>query len=173
MKTKLLLKGSFFIAVMVVASLSVGLILQHPLFTHANDSSDKKDYKAALVYMRNEVQQLNQHAVGKQIHKNTRLDSAQMNERDKVVTYQLTLLDVTGQDIDRISDARKKTIMQREKQSLLSKNKDDIHLRPLFLEGWTMEYIQKTNDDEVISAITITGADMAQDRVEDAPGSLL
>lgn len=173
MKTKLLLKGSFFIAVMVVASLSVGLILQHPPFTHANVSSENKDYKAALVYMRNEVQQLNQHAVGKQIHKNTRLDSAQTNERDKVVTYQLTLLDVTGQDIDRISEARKKTIMQREKQSLLSKNKDDIHLQPLFLEGWTMEYIQKTNDGEIISTITINGADMAQDTLTEPTGSVL
>ncbi|ENZ7485012.1 hypothetical protein ACG8U7_002106 [Klebsiella aerogenes] len=172
MTTKPLLKGSLFITVMIIAAISVGLILKHPMSTQIRSSPKDKDYQSSLAYMRKEVQQLNQHAVGKQIHQNTRLDNVWMNERDKIITYQLTLLDVTGQDIDRVSDGEKKKIMLGEKQILISKSKDDVHLAPLFLAGWTIEYVQKTNDGDIISDITINGADIAQEAFTDSVGNI-
>jgi hypothetical protein len=125
-------------------------------------AQESKQYTVALNHFREEIKQLNQTSVNHQIHKNTRLDSASMNERDKVAIYELTLLDVSQADIRHISDDQKSKIKAIEKQNIIQKLKADVHSGPLFEHGWSMEFIQKTREGDLLSAITITQDDLLQ-----------
>lgn len=135
---------------------------QHYKAESKHISQENKLYTVALSHLREEIKQLNLTSVNHQIHKNTRLDSASMNERDKVAIYELTLLDVSQADIRHISDGQKAKIKAVEKQNLIQKLKADVHTGPLFEHGWSMKFIQKTREGELLSAITITQDDMLQ-----------
>ncbi|WP_202304192.1 hypothetical protein [Dryocola clanedunensis] len=121
-----------------------------------------EQYTAAVEFISQEAVLFNQQYVGHLIHKNTRLDSVVMNEGNKRLTYQLTLTDISERNIQHVSAQKKMDIIKGEKAGLVAKLKNDTHLTLLFEHGWSMEYIQKTNDDTVLSDIIITGDDMAE-----------
>ncbi|HDU4641307.1 TPA: hypothetical protein RFT53_002616 [Klebsiella aerogenes] len=128
----------------------------------SNDSEhNDKRYVMSVNHLRDEITQLNQNSVGKQIFKNTRLDCASLNEEDKVAVYELTLLDVSLSDINLVSRSRKAELKKVVKQNLIQKINAEGQSVPLFEHGWSMEYIQKTNDGYVISDITIRAGDLS------------
>ena len=150
------LTGVFVISAAVV----IFLTLQHTSQTERSQSKNKY-YTASLHHLRDNIRQVNKKYVGKEIYKNTRLDRVKLNERKKVVTYQMTLLDISEGDIKRVSNEQKLKIIAGEKQVLIKKNRADDYLAPLFEQGWSVEYIQKANDGTIISHIAITSDDMA------------
>lgn len=162
MTKKLTLKSVILIVMTCIVGGVVWFSAQHYKAEGKYTVQENKRYTVALNHLREEIKQLNQTSVNHQIHKNTRLDSASMNERDKVAIYELTLLDVSQADIRHISDGRKSKINAVEKQKLIQKLKADVHSGPLFEHGWSMEFIQKTREGDLLSAITITQDDWLQ-----------
>lgn len=160
MTTKITSKSIFIIAITFIIGCIAFFFAQHYQAETRNAAQENKQYTIALNHLRTEIKNLNRTSVHHQIHRNTRLDSASVNEQDKVVIYELTLLDVTHADIRHISDSQKSEIKSVEKQNLIQKLKADIHSGPLFEHGWSMEFIQKTREGELLSAIIITHDDM-------------
>lgn len=162
MTTKLTSKSVILIAMACIVGGIVWFSAQHYKAEDKYTAQENKQCTVALNHLREEIKQLNQTSVNHQIHKNTRLDSASINERDKVVIYELTLLDISQADIRHISDGKKSKIKAVEKQNLIQKLKADVHSGPLFEHGWSMEFIQKTREGDLLSAITITHDDLLQ-----------
>ncbi|MCS2169928.1 hypothetical protein MUU46_06270 [Scandinavium sp. TWS1a] len=162
MTKKLTSKSVLIIALAFIAGGIAWFSAQHYKAESKHIAQENKQYAVALNHLREEIKQLNQTSVNHQIHKNTRLDSASMNARDKVAIYELTLLDVSQADVRHISDGQKSKIKAVEKQNLIQKLKADVHTGPLFEHGWSMKFIQKTREGELLSAITITHDDMLQ-----------
>lgn len=154
---KRILTGVFVVSTIIV----IFVFLQHP--SQPGKANQKnKHYIASLHHLRENTNQLNKQFAGKEIYKNTRLDSVKLNEQDKMVTYQMTLLDISEIDIKRISNEKRQKIIAGERQFLIKKNRSDNYLAPLFEQGWSIEYIQRTNDGTIISHIAITSGDMAK-----------
>ncbi|MCS2164139.1 hypothetical protein [Scandinavium manionii] len=162
MTKKLTSKSVLIMAMAFIAGGIAWFSAQHYKVESKHVAQENKVYAVALNHLREEIKQLNLTSVNHQIHKNTRLDSASMNERDKVAIYELTLIDVSQADIRHISDGQKSKIKAVEKQNLIQKLKADVHTGPLFEHGWSMKFIQKTREGELLSAITITQDDMLQ-----------
>lgn len=118
------------------------------------------DYHRAIKDVDAEVSRLNKYYGGKEIHANTRLDSAGMKVEKQRVVYELTLLDVTSDKMKNISNGRRDAITEFEKKGLVKRAKSESQLYCLLMNGWTVEYIQRTRDGMVINHIIISQSDV-------------
>lgn len=160
---KKILTGMF-----VISTIAVIFTYQQHTPQPENANQKNKYYIASLHHLRENIKQLNKQFVGEEIYKNTRLDSVEMNEKEKIVIYKMTLLDISEMDIKRVSNEKRQKIIAGERQFLIEKNRLDDYLVPLFDQGWSIEYIQKTNDDTIISNIVITADDMAKPPISES-----
>lgn len=154
-------KRAIIIIVMVLFSVVAGLSYLHLKSSHQTITEADEGYITSMNNLHTKIEKLNRNFVGRQISKNTVLESVYIDTNKKNVVYNLILLDISSADIDRLSKRKKQQIIQWEKQGLIIKNKADHHLTSLFAHGWSMVYIQKTNDGSIISDIKISANDIA------------